>query len=41
MHRPRAGTGDQDEEEIRLGDVLLYEVLGGIGGQFINEIYYE
>ena len=33
--------GTQDKEEIRLGDVLLYEVLGGIGGQFINEIYYE
>ena len=35
VHRPRAETGEnQDKEEIRLGDILLYEVLGGIGEQF-------
>ena len=31
VHRPRAETGEnQVKEDIRLGDILLYEVLGGI-----------
>ena len=35
VHRPRAGTGEnQDKRKIRLGNILLYEVLGGIREQF-------